>query len=1137
MVTCPTCGTENAGGSRFCNNCGTALATPAPASLPEERKVVSALFCDLVGFTATSEGADPEDVDRMLTTYFAMARGQIEAYGGVVEKFIGDAVLGVFGVPAAHEDDPERAVRAALRICDEAEHLQTLGDAPLRLRVGINTGEVLVRLGVTPGSGERFLAGDTINTASRIQSVAPEMGVAVGLVTHAATKAVFEYVELPPAVLKGKAEPVRVFQPTASRARFGVDVTRTHDSVYIGREIDLALLKGLFDKSVAGSSVQFVTVVGEPGIGKSRIVAELLAHAQSRAPGLTWRQGRCLPYGDGVTFWALGEIVKAQAGILESDDPDTAGAKIDEAVPAGPDRDWLRQRLRPLVGVDVSSGAEREELFAAWRTFLEEVAEAHPTVLVFEDIHWADDAMLAFLEHLADRAEGVPLMVVATARPELFERHATFASGLHNVNRINLSPLSDAETGQLVAGLLGAVVPPELQGPILERAEGNPLYAEEFARLLRDRDLLVEADGVIALRPGAALPLPDSIGALIAARLDTLPADRKAMLADAAVVGKVFWAGAVAAMGGREVRAVTDAMRELARKELVRPARHSSMAGEEEHSFWHVLARDVAYAQLPRPSRAARHVAAARWLEGKAGERVEDIAEVLAHHWATALELSNASGQTDRAASLEPNAIRYLLLAGDKAMNLDVAAAVASYERALALTPPGNPQRPDVLARFGQAAREAARYSDAAGALEEAISSFEARGDVLAAARAMFAQFGVLQSLGDPHQWTVMPEALALLEPLPPGQEIVDVLARIAGNEWLQGRYQDALRTADRALAQAAGLGHARPPQALRMRGISRVGLGDLAGFDDLREAVALGIEAGGKGVPGMYGDLASMLATTEGPRAGLQPLAEGISFARSRGQKAGERYLTGGMVNMLHGAGEHDEALRVAADLMPQVEAGDDITLLDIRTVEASISTLRGQGEPAPGLLDWIEATSRQTGDPQLIVSCLVPAAVARAGKGEGTAARSLLVEIEAYPGARENTNYAVALPSMVRTALQLGDLVLAEQLVAGSEGPWPYARHALVAANAALAEGRGDTQAAGDAYADAADRWRRFGVLEEEGFALLGQGRSLIRLGRSADADLVLQQARSIFERLHAGPALAEVDALLQTLAKARG
>ena len=383
--------------------------------------------------------------------------------------------------------------------------------------------------------------------------------------------------------------------------------------------------------------MQLVTVVGEPGIGKSRIVAELLAHAQTRAPELTWRQGRCLPYGDGVTFWALGEIVKAHAGILETDDSDAATSKLEQSVPDGPDREWMRQRLLPLVGVDASSSSEREELFAAWRGFLETVAEQSPTVLVFEDLHWADDAMLAFLEHLADRAEGVPLLLVCTARPELFERHGAFAAGLHNDNRINLAPLTGDETARLVGSLLDSSdIPAEIREPIIERSGGNPLYAEEFVRLLKDQGLLVREGDTWLLTSGAEVPLPSSIQALIAARLDTLPAERKSMLADAAVLGKVFWAGAVAEMGDRDVSEVTEAMRELSRKELVRPARRSSMDGEVEYAFWHVLARDVAYAQLPRASRASRHVAAATWLEAKSGERVEDIAEVLAHHYATA---------------------------------------------------------------------------------------------------------------------------------------------------------------------------------------------------------------------------------------------------------------------------------------------------------------------------------------------------------------------------------------------------------------------------------------------------------------------------------------------------------------------
>lgn len=1132
MVTCATCGAESPEGFKFCPGCGAALTIPSMA-LPEERKVVTALFCDLVGFTATAEAADPEDVDRMLSTYFAMARTQIEAHGGVVEKFIGDAVLGVFGVPAAHEDDPERAVRAALRIADEAERLPALDGTPLRLRVGINTGAALVRLGVVPGSGERFLAGDAINTASRIQAVAPEMGVAVGLATYEATKPVFVYTELPPATLKGKAEPVRVFHAEAPRARLEVDLTRTHGSPYVGREIDLGLLKGLFDKSVSASSVQLVTVVGEPGIGKSRIVAELLAHAQAKVPALTWRHGRCLPYGDGVTFWALGEIVKAHAGILETDDPTTATTKIDDAVPAGPDRDWLRQRLRPLVGVDASSSAEREELFAAWRTFLEQVAEQSPTVLVFEDIHWADDAMLAFLEHLADRAEGVPLLVVATARPELFERHATFAAGLPNVNRVNLSPLSDGETGQLVNGLLGAVVPPELQAPILERAEGNPLYAEEFVRLLQDGDLIVETAGVVKLRPGAEVPLPDSIGALIAARLDTLPAERKAMLADAAVVGKIFWAGAVAAMGERTLGDVTKTLHELGRKELVRPARHSSMAGEAEYAFWHVLTRDVAYAQLPRASRANRHVAAATWLEAKAGERVEDIAEVLAHHYATALELDWVSGKAETAAALEPNALRFLTLAGEKAMNLDVATAVVTFERALALTPSGHRARPGLLIRFAEAARGVGRLTDGVVAADEAVASFRAWGDLAEAADAMGVLDGCLFDLADPRRLNVSAERLALAESLPPTPAVVRALIGAASSETFAGRVDVGLRLVERAIELGEALGLERTARALGMRGLARCGAWDAGGLEDMREAIELATETGRTNDAAMLqNNLGACLLPFEGPLSMLRVLRAGIGLARTRGFASVADSFTATTVLGLLNVGEFDEALTLIDGLEARLTNNLQwLMLAEVRSYRAWMLTIRGLAGTVAGSLDWIEATIRGAGTPEYAVAGLGAPALARASLGQDKAAIALLAELAADPATRAQIEYATFLPGLVRTALGIGDEPLALRLVEGVQPRYAYAEHALVMVGAAISETQGHLADASMGYADAAERWERFGVVPEQAQALLGQGRSLVRLGRPVEALQPLREARRIFERLGAAPAVVETDALLAT------
>ena len=1131
MATCPSCGTENPDGHKFCGECGTTLGVSRHA-FGEERKVVTSLFCDLVGFTATSEAADPEDVAAMLASYFAMARTAIEAYGGVVEKFIGDAVVGVFGVPAAHEDDPERAVRAGLRITEAAEELEAVGGVPLKLRVGINTGEALVRLGVTPGSGEGFLVGDAINTASRLQSVAPEMGVAVGLATYEATERVFDFDELKPATLKGKSEPVRVFWAKSSRARFGTDLTRTHDSPFIGREIDLALLKGIFDKTVAASSPQLVTVVGEPGLGKSRIVAELFGSLYERPYLIRWRQGRCLPYGEGITFWALGEILKAHAGILESDAPASAGAKLEVVLPEGSERDWFRQRLLPLLGIEVTSSAEREELFTAWRRFFEHVAEQDPTVLVFEDLHWADPAMLAFMEHLADRAEGVPLLIVGTARPELFERFPDYANSLRNATPINLAPLTGEETASLISSLLEAsVVPSELQTPILERAGGNPLYAEEFVRLLKDKDLLIKNASSWELAEGAEIPLPDSVQALIAARLDTLSHERKAMLADAAVIGKVFWVGAVAAMGSLTETEVTEAMLELSRKELVRPARRSSMAGEVEYAFWHVLARDVAYDQLPRASRASRHVAAAAWIESKAPERLEDLADVLAYHYTAALELAKAAGQTGQAAELEAPALRFLSLAGERALGLETAAALDAFERALALTPDGHPERAGALARFGEAAVQSARYADAATALEEAIATFREQGELLAAARAMNTLSDVLDSLNDPRCVELRLEALALLEPLPPGHELIEALARSSGNATLRARSEDGLALAERALAVAAEVGGLRPAQAIGARGLARCTLGDPDGLQDFREALDLAVQTGqGRAAASLYNNFGWALMNFEGPRAALQIFEEGLGVAEVRGLKEMTiRIRTSGLLPTF-AVGELAEALSEARALGEHAEGtGDEFDLVDIRGVQAIALTLRGEASDAAGFLDRLVESVRLMGRPDTIVVGLGHAAIVHAALREFEIAVALLLEVEATPGMGESLEDAFHLPSIVRAALSIGEPALADRLAGHLSPRNPYAEHAQVAVNAALAEACGEIETAADAYADAASRWEGFGVVPEQGFALLGQGRCLLDLTRPGESSEVLTQAREIFTDCGMRPALEETDALL--------
>ena len=1131
MTACHACGFEPEGSFKFCPECGASLAAPG-LPVAEERKIVTSLFCDLVGFTAMSESADPEDVNRMLATYFEMARIEIERHGGVAEKFIGDAVVGVFGVPASHEDDPERAVRAGLRIAEDADELQAVDGTPLRLRVGINTGEALVRLGVATRSGEGFLAGDAINIASRLQSMAPEMGVVVGLATYQATAAVFDYTELEPAVLKGKSEPVRVFHATSPRARLGTDLTRRHDGPFVGREIDLALVKGIFDKAVASDSPQLVTVVGEPGLGKSRLVAELYAYTDDLPDRVTWRQGRCLPYGEGITFWALGEIVKAHSGILESDTSDVAEQKLDAVLPAGPEREWFRQRLLPLLGIEASSIADREELFTAWRRFIELIADERPTVLVFEDLHWADEAMLAFIEHLADRADRVPLLVLGTARPELFERRRDYASGIRSSNRISLSPLSSEETARLVSALLETtVLPVELQRAIVERAGGNPLYAEEFVRLLKDRGLLVRRGANWELTQSSDVPFPDSVQALIAARLDMLEPGPKSMLADAAVVGKVFWAGAVAAMGNAEPHVVSEALHELSRKELVRPTRRSSLEGETEHAFWHILARDVAYAQLPRASRAARHVAAAAWIESKARDRVGDQADVLAYHYATALELAVAAGQTEQAADLAAPALRFLTLAGERALGLDTTAALVSFERALTLTPPGHPERPKALARFAEAAQQAGRTAEAAQAFEEAIDAFRARGDLPAAAAAMATFARVLFRLGDVWALTLPAEAVALLEPLPPGPELVVALTEMAASEIvIHGRYEAAVGYAERAIALATELGLSRSARALGFRGLARSFVGDPGGLADMREAIALATEAGqGREAAMIHQNLGVSLLNVEGPVAALEVMRAGIVFAQARGLNDAGDNLIVSTLDALTEVGELDQALELAADHAGRLESQDVPAFGVVRAAEARIWALRGQPELVADSLDWLEAKGREAGAADFVVLGLGSSAFARVALGQDDRAVALLGEVETSASARESLNYAPFLPAMVRAALKLGEPELAERLSSGFEPRNPYAEHALVAAKAALAEARGELEAATAAYAEATTRWERFGVVAEQAYAILGRGRCLAALGKPAEASLVLGEGRPIFAALQAVSALAETDSLL--------
>ena len=1138
MVVCGACLTESADGSRFCPSCGRPLAAPTLAppfqtgrarARLEERKVVSVLFCDLVGFTAMSETADPEDVDRVLDAYGGMARSAIVAHGGVVEKFIGDAVVGVFGVPATHEDDALRAVRAGLAICDGADRLRAIGGSTLRLRVGVNTGEALVRLDVAPDAGERFMTGDAINTAARIQSVAPEQGVAVGETTWHATRPAVDYVELPPATLKGKAEPVRVFHAMGLRTTIGIDPSRSHSGVHVGRAAELGRLRTLFDRAALDGRGGLVLVVGEPGIGKSRLVKEFRRHVQAVAPLVTWRQGRCLPYGDGVTFWALGEIVKAHAGILDGDDPAVATAKLEAVLAADAERVWLRTRLLPLVGVEGPSTPSREEAFAAWRRFLHGLAATRPAVVVIEDLHWADDALQDFVADLATHLDQIPLLVVGTARPELFARRATLRTVAAD-DRIDLTPLSDAETAEFVANVLGVPVPKDICDAILQRADGNPLFAEEYARLLDDRGLLVVSDGAVVVRAGASLPVPESIGALLAARLDTLPRSRKAVLADASVVGQVFWAGTVAAMGDRDRGMVLEDLADLQRLEFVRRVEPSSMDGEDESAFWHALGRDVAYAQLPRAARSVRHLAAAAWLEAKAGDRVEDIAEVLAHHYTTALELAEATGDESLADAVRPTAARLLRLSGDRALGLDTAIALAAYERALPLMEDHDPERGPALRRVGTARLQAGEYERSVDAYREALGLFEAAGDEHAAALTKIDLARALQWIGPPH-WELQEEAAATLESEGPSADLVHALGMMAFVHLVSDRPAESIATADRAIELAASLGLPAPASAYAWRGSTRCLLGDPAGLDDGRTAIELATRAGLTRDAAMFrneytANVAVFLGGREAETAGNDLLA----FAASRGLSGIERLARASLAEVMLDQGRLDEAEPVIRVSLEEFAAAGDVTMVTaVHASLARIASLRGDPATALAQADLIEA------DPHLRDNASWPLFVAMAARVRAEAsdrdgAARLLVALQQADGGSVYRGFEIR--DAVVAALAIGDLDLARRIVEGSADPRPLAAENRRLARALVAEAEENLESAAEGFKAAAGPLEALS-LPEHTQALLGYGRVLMKLGRPAQAEATLRQARDLAQRMGAAPWLAEADGLLAAIA----
>ena len=835
MTACQHCGAENSDRAKFCSECGAPL--PAAVAEQRERRVVSTLFADLAGFTRRSESLDVEDVEGFLDPYFSVLREEVERTGGAIAKFTGDGVMALFGALVAHEDDPERAVRCGLRICERVGDLG--GD--LHVRVGITTGEAMVTL---PGEGHPDAIGDVINTAARLEAAAPPDGVLVDGWTYRATSRAIDYREHEPIAAKGKSEPVSVWVAQAPRS---IIPEQQRDRLpIVGRDAETDALRAAFERSRREPSTQLVSIIGEPGIGKTRLVDELYAYVGELPELITWRRGRSLAYGEGIAFWALGEMVKAQAGVLESDSADVAGRKLQEAVESlglpERDREWLVRHLGPLVGLEAAtSGGDgsRVEAFAAWRRFLEALAEAGPTALVFEDIHWADDALLDFIELLAERGGAVPMLIVCTARPELLERRPGWAGGKANPNTISLPPLSEEDTARLVGGLLDqALLPADVQQRLLSRAGGNPLYAQEYVRMLQDRGLLVNGETGWML-DGEVEDPPESIQGIIAARLDTLSADEKSLLQDAAVIGRTAWLGALCALTKRNPWEADELLHGLERKQLVERVRRSSIEGETEFTFGHELTKDVAYSQIRRADRAQKHEAAAAWIEQLAGQR-EDKAELLADHYTQALALREAMGETTDA--ITARALAAFSEAGAQAAATSAyPAATRHYEAALALTPSTDTkQRARLL--LGQATAhfnaETASTEMLGAALDAQVNAedWEAAAEMELLTGQWYQQIAADAERADRHLET----AAAYAARVPPSETMCIIARYRAAYLSVRGEPEKALSLVDEMIPRAAQAGlTVGSALLLSMRGRARGEMGDAGGIVDMRDAAA----------------------------------------------------------------------------------------------------------------------------------------------------------------------------------------------------------------------------------------------------------------------------------------------------------
>ena len=1129
-VSCPACGSSNTPGARFCGECGSSLGTGVAAAAaaiagvaasngPEarvaERRLVTVLFADLVGFTTLAEGRDPEHVRELLTRYFDVARDVVERHGGVVEKFIGDAVMALWGAPVAHEDDAERAVRAALELVDVVHGLSP----GLEARGAVLTGEAAVTLGAI---GQGMVAGDLVNTASRLQAAAPPGTVLVNEATQRAASIAITFELADEQHLKGKAAPVAAWRAVRVVAqRRGRGREDRLEAPFVGRDAELRLLKDLFHATTRDRRVRLVSITGQAGVGKSRLAWEFLKYVDGVVDAVFWHEGRSPAYGQGLSFWALGEMVRSRADLLETDDEPTTRAKIratvDRFITDEDEAHRVEAALLALLGVGEAPEGGSQGMFAAWRTYFERITGHGTVALLFEDLHWADSGMLDFIDHMLDWSLNVPILIVTLSRPELLDNRPGWGAGRRNFLALDLQPLDDAGMRELLGGLVSGLPEPAIRS-IVSRAEGIPLYAVETIRMLVADGRLVERDDGRFEPAGELgdLSIPETLHALIAARLDALAPEDRMLVQDAAVLGQSFTTAALAAVSGLDADVLEQRLGSLVRADLFHREVDPRSPERGQYAFVQAVIREVAYSTLALRDRRGRHLAAARYFESLGDE---ELAGALATHYLAAFRSAPDGPEADALASQARIALR---AAADRAIALGSPLQAVKYlEQAVEVTA-SDEERAAMLEQAGEAASNGARSDLALPLLEQAQGVRERLGDDLAVARVIGLRARALYA-GRQHD-----ESIALLRPAverfasfsddPVG---ITLRAALAANLIRLGQYAEGLPLLDQVLSAAERIGAADMAAELMLaKGIAYGYQGRMwearALYGGARQ---LAEEIGRPDIIATANSNLSFEVALDDPRLAVQLQREIIDLARQLGRRTMEITTLGNLSEDARRTGDWDWVLdEVNAVISLHPEGNDTVPL---RLGRQNLGVYRGEldGDEMANLARALELIS----DPDLGVSYqdIQASAAYAAGRWAEAAA------IWSSAAALSDLNQPYILPRAGHAFVMAGDDGGAEGILErlralGTRGRAVDADRAAIAAG--IAGLRGDSAAALAGYSTAMAAWRNLDLPWDEALTTLEAvtvlGASEREMARWVDG------ARATFERLRAAPLVERLD-----------